>query len=454
MTSIRRFLITSLLAIIVLTIFVSILQGYQTSSKEIQQQMDAQLIDLTKLLSDSLATKSKFNHDIQSGNKFAYQMITSEQIHLMEKNQDSLSAQALIAPLKQAFSEVNFEGYRWRAYAFFNEQKNVWVIVAERLDLRFDLAEKIILKSLMPIVFAIPLAAILIWFVIGHAVKPLRQLSHALKNKRDNDLSVLGMNKHTYQEIDQVVQSTNSLLKRLALSFERETHFASDVAHELRTPLSVLKIDLHNLAQQLGSGNQRIQPLTHSVDRMEHLIQQILTLYRTTPDQFMATFKVFDLYAMSQKVIAEHYAMFEKKSQSIELQGESCLLEGDQAALEVLLLNLLENANKYSQAGAKIVVLVAEQKHRKEQDDSIILQVEDSGPGINASQYERIFDRFYRVDGDQHSSNEQGCGLGLSIVKHIVELHKAEITLSPSTFKTGLQVRVELPKDSKGKTHV
>ncbi len=441
MTSIRVFLITSLLAIIVLTIFISVLNGYQYSSQEIQQQMDAELVDLAKLLSNHESTENPSSEEIQIGNKIAYQII-----HVKDKDSlvSDLAGKGIISSLEQMFNEVNFKDSRWRTYGFFNAQKNVWVVVAERLDVRLNLTEKIIMKLLSPIILSIPLAALLIWFLIGYALKPLSKLSNALKNKDNNDLSTLEI-KQPYQEVEQVVQSTNQLLKRLALSFEREKHFASDVAHELRTPLSVLKVDLYNLTRQLGSDNEGIRTLNQGVDRMEHLVQQILTLYRTTPDQFMATFKVFDLYALSQKVIAENYQLFEQKSQTIELHGTSCLLEGDQSAVEVLLLNLIENANKYTPKSGKIRVQLSEEK------GTVILQVEDNGPGIDKSQYERIFDRFYRVDGDQHSSNEQGCGLGLSIVKHIVDLHKAVITLQPSNFKTGLLVCVKFPK---GKTDV
>jgi two-component system sensor histidine kinase QseC len=178
---------------------------------------------------------------------------------------------------------------------------------------------------------------------------------------------------------------------------------------------------------------------------MEHLVQQILTLYRTTPDQFMATFAWLDLTALAQNIIAEHYDIFDKKSQSIELQGQACYLNGDQAALSILLLNLIENANKYTPQGGIIRVML------EEHSDVIILQVEDSGVGIDPSQYKRVFERFYRVDGDCHASNEVGCGIGLSIVKHIVDLHKADIHLQTSNFTTGIMVQIVFPK---GEQHV
>ena len=436
MTSIRNFLITLLLATLILTIFLSVLQGYQASHQEIQQQMDTRLLQMAKLLSNQYDPNSFSEEAVSSGTHFAFQIFNRRKDLLHYSTGTNEQA---IAPLKRGFNNVNFKGYRWRSYAYLNNSNNLWSIAAERLDVRFGLAEKILLKSLMPIILGLPIAALLIWFVIGHALAPLHSLSHALKNKRDSDLNPLNI-KQPYREVEQVIQSSNSLLKRLRLSFEREKRFAADVAHELRTPLSVLKMDLFNLNQELGKESKKSLRLNQGVDRMEHLVQQILTLHRITPDQFMATFIFLDIKQLAQNLIAEHYDIFDKKSQLIELKGTSCILYGDPSALEILLINLMVNANKYTPKGGSIKINITEKL------DSIYLTVEDSGIGIDESHYQRVFERFYRVDGDCHSSNEFGCGIGLSIVKHIIDLHKANITLKHSNFDTGLMVQIEFPK--------
>ena len=430
MISIRRFLITLLLAIIVLTVFLSVLQGYRASYNEIQQQMDAKLLDLAKLLSEQEIDNNK--HIIHTGEKYAFQIIPSN-------GKKEVEAFRSMVSLLKGFGKLNFDNHRWRSYVYLNKEKNVWVIVAEREDIRFDLAEKTVLKSLGPIIIALPLTAILIWFIVGYALKPLDQLSRALKNKQEKDLSPLFI-KHSFIEVDHVIKATNRLLRRLALSFKREKHFASDAAHELKTPLSVLKIDLFNLEKELGAKNKNVQALNQGVQRMERLVQQILSLYRTTPDKFMATFSVFDLNEVAKQVLINLYEYIDKKRQLIELQGDTALMLGDKSAIEVLLVNLIENANKYTPELGRILVTIMVF------DSKIQLDVEDSGIGINEKEYQRVFERFYREGGDQHSSKEQGCGLGLSIVKHIVELHNAEISLSRSRFKTGLKVSVVFPK--------
>ena len=145
MPSIRGFLTTLLLATIVLAAFVSVLQGYKASSQEIQQQMDFELVDLAELLTAQQINNG--NSAIYVGKKIAFQIINVEQ----GAADDLIANDQQISPLKQEFQEVNFRGYRWRSYSLFNDEKKLWVTVAERLDIRFDLAEKIILKSLSPL---------------------------------------------------------------------------------------------------------------------------------------------------------------------------------------------------------------------------------------------------------------------------------------------------------------
>lgn len=437
MTSIRGFLIATLLAVIVLSLFVSVYNGFHYSSKEIQQQMDEQLIDLAKILSQQ-ANANPTAPVIQVNNRIAYQIIQSD-----NKPEKPAANKALLASLenvgkKSAFGEENFDGFRWRTYVLHNSQKQLWVIVAERIDIRLNLSEKIILKSLYSVIWSLPLMALLIWLLVGYALKPLSQLAGALKNKPDDNLSTLKI-ATPYQEVEQVVHYTNSLLKRLTHAFEREKHFASDVAHELRTPLSVLKLDVFNL-NKTTQNKQELITIKHSVERMERLIQQILTLYQTTPDKFIASFSFVDLHTLCQNVIAEHYPQFEKKSQSISLHGDTCLVEGDPSALSVLIINLIDNANKYTPKGGSIKLTVCYE------NNTSVLQVEDSGPGIDESQHERIFDRFYRLKGDCHASGEAGCGLGFSIIKHIVDMHQATIKLLAANFKSGLLVRIEFPR--------
>ena len=135
-----------------------------------------------------------------------------------------------------------------------------------------------------------------------------------------------------------------------------------------------------------------------------------------------------------------------KKEQTIVLESEDIILSAHEFSVHLLTVNLISNANKYTPFGGQIHVSV-----HKGENHQIVLCVEDSGSGIEPREYPRVFDRFYRVGGDQHNSSVQGCGLGLAIVKHIADLHSAKIILSSSPKLKGLKVEVVFPMSDKDK---
>ncbi len=437
MKSIRLFLLLSLLATITLVNFVALLHGYQSSMEKAQSLFDSRLESTARLIASTNSEQG-----IQQG--IAEQQTPYTYFQIWDSGGKQLLTRSRNAPgfvtgeLSEGFHEVNFDSYRWRNFVYRDQHLNRWIVVAERIDIRYSLAEEVVLESLLPIVIAIPVAALIIWIAVGVGLKPLRQFADQVRGKRADDLSPIHLDKVPYELIT-VVSNTNALLGRLDDAFHREQRFASDAAHELRTPISVLKVHLHNLKQRLGEGDEDIALLKDGIERMGHLIEQILALYRTSPDQASARFERLDLYKLAQNVIAGDFVNFERKQQAISLEGESALVAGNRFALETLLQNLLSNANKYTPEGGEIRVSVHPLA------ESVELKVEDSGPGIPANQYPRVFERFYRVHGDRHDSGELGCGLGLTIVSHIVELHHGQIRLGPSSLGQGLAVTIEIP---------
>jgi two-component system sensor histidine kinase QseC len=271
-------------------------------------------------------------------------------------------------------------------------------------------------------------------------LKPIRQLANQLQHKQEHDLSPVSLT-DPLKELQPLVDSTNNLLTRLENAFERAKRFSADAAHELRTPISGLKINLYNF-QIESPDNKNLKLLTAGVNRMEHVVEQILSLYRTTPDQHMANFELLDLHELAQNCIVRQYSDFEQKGQQIELSGGRAWLQGDKFSIETLLQNLLSNANKYTPKDGQIEIST------EEIDGHVLLKIEDSGPGIPEDKYHRVFDRFYRMDGDQHNSEIEGCGLGLSIVQHIVQLHHGQIQLSRSKFPTGLAISINFTASS------
>jgi two-component system sensor histidine kinase QseC len=430
--SIRFFLVVVLLATMTLIIFLSALHGYRSSMVEVKALLDEEIANRARLLGIAGGNQMPDVTVVRVSEANAFQVWQGDRL-IQRSDNTPLSPIATEA----GFQDRNFSGYRWRTYTWIDDGHRA--ITAERIDVRNALAEGIIMKSVLPVIIALPLAGILIWFIVGYGLSPLRSLARHLQRRRADDLHPIPMDRLPV-ELMQVVRSANELLYRLDASFARERQFASDAAHELRTPICALKVHLHNIRHNLPDGNDDLTHLVAATDRMDNLVEQILLLYRTSPDHYAAQLKELDLHALVQEVITGMYAGFEQRNIQLELAGGTERLAGDHFALGTLVKNLLDNACKYTPEGGQVRVTVG--KHR----DGIMLRVEDSGPGIPADQYQRIFDRFYRVDGDQHASDVIGCGLGLAIVKHITELHGATIEAGPSSFDTGLSMTLIFPR--------
>lgn len=432
MRSLRRYLVTVLIALFTLISFVAALQSYKQSVSRAEALFDQDL----QVLASSLSQQ--------------YQADSAQELGLALQvwQQGKLVYRSALAPERtmsdaEGFSEHNFGGKRWRV---FRQTPNdvLTVIVAQPLQQRQQLADEVITASIYPVVLSLPLQAVLIWLVVSKALSPIQRFSAQLSSKKANDLSPVELDQ-VPAELDQMLKITNQLFGRLADAFEREKRFASDVAHELRTPLSVLQVNLHNASQQwqrsgISDPEGSMLALQSGVERMSALIEQIMLLNRTNPEHFQARTEQLDLAGLCRQVVADWYPQIDNKQQQIELLGlEHLSLKGDAFALRLLVSNLVGNASKYTQTGGTI------QLELSATQDKAVLVVQDNGPGIAPQEYSRVFDRFYRVGGDRHQSGTTGSGLGLAIVRDIVILHQGQIRLGLSDFSSGLKVTVELP---------
>ena len=433
MSSIRVFLIATILATLTLFNFLAALHGYNSSLKEAEKLFDNQLLDTAKLI--SYLHQSSIENEPKALNSVAYQIWRNDQLVTASTNARGKA----ITALQPGFGFANFNGYRWRTLVYFDSEHNQWIVTAERTDIRFSLAENVIIKAVLPILLGIPLIGLLIWFIVSHGLKPLRSLSDQLKNKQVNDLTPIKL-PALQKELKHVVHSINTLIARLGSALEREQRFTADAAHELRTPISALKIQLHNLKDELSNDSEAFLQLQSGVDRMQHLVEQLLSLYRSSPSEFSNNFTSVDLYKLAQEIIAEQHQIFEQKHQSLELLGSTSFISGDLFSLQTLLQNLLSNANKYTPEEGTIRVSV------ENLSSQICLKVEDSGLGIDPDDYNKIYERFQRLNKKSAVASTPGCGLGLTIVNHIVELHNASITISPSDFDSGTTFTVLFDK--------
>ena len=433
MTSLRRFLVISVLSALMLVNFIAALHGYRSSMGEAERLFDQKLSEMAAQFG-AMPLPNVESPPSADDEQMVFQIFKADGRLLWR----SAHAPAQIISQELGFGEHNFNNYRWRTLSYMNAENGRRVVVAERVDQRYRLAESVILESVVPVVLVLPVAGILIWLIIGHGLSSLGVLAGILRSKSPDDFGAIKVDGAPV-ELLPVINSVNSMLSRLSASFERERRFSADAAHELRTPISAIKMHLHNVRDELPSGSDSLHSLSKDVDRLAHLVEQMLLLHRTTPDHYPAKFEKIAIANLARDIIAERYTDIAAKHQSIELEGDAVTADGDRFALGILLQNLLSNASKYTQQGGRIEL------RTENKVDEVWLTVADNGPGISAEAQIRVFERFYRLGGDRHSSGVSGCGLGLSIVEHIAELHGAKIVMAQGLEKRGLAVSIVFP---------
>jgi signal transduction histidine kinase len=220
---------------------------------------------------------------------------------------------------------------------------------------------------------------------------------------------------------------------RLRDAFAVQRDFIADAAHELRSPLTALRLQLQLLDRapdDAAEAEARLR-LGEAVERAIHLVEQLLVLARSEPQNVRGELAPMDLAAATALGVADAHVLAQARHIDLSLDAQpGCRMQGDPESIRILVRNLVDNAVRYTPEGGSVRV-------RCSQSNGALLEVSDTGPGIAAAERERIFDRFYR----RATSQESGTGLGLAIVKAIAERHGARISLG-DTPTGGLYVSV------------
>lgn len=332
------------------------------------------------------------------------------------------------------YSDVTLDNGDWRVYAV---QRGTRVIqIAQKLDARRDRAISLALHSLWPV---LPVSLLLIaaaWWVATSALSPLNRIGRDLANRNTDSLTPVS-DKGVPKEVALLVAELNSLLDRMSRALQSQQRFVADAAHELRSPITALKLQVQTLARAKSDAarEQAVQRLLGGVDRASRLVEQLLALARQDPLSDTGGPVLLSLNACVEQ--AANDVMPLAQLRQIQLQyGNFADVDvyGDADALRIMVRNLLDNAVRYTpERGMIRIDLTADAS-------GATLTIQDSGPGIPEENRARIFDRFYRVPGTEPS----GSGLGLAIVKAIVERHDASIDLGKSVLG-GLMVTAIFP---------
>ena len=347
------------------------------------------------------------------------------------------------------FSTVSLsDGASWRVFATHGAEHDVQVYVGEQIASRSAILWAVLRSVLLPLAFALPILALVLWWAVRQGLAPLRHLSQVLVQRQPQALEPVVLTDMS-SEMEPMVQALNGLFLRIEHMVVSERRFTADAAHELRTPIAAIRAQAQ-VAQGAGADTAQrdhaLQATLAGCDRAARLVDQLLTLARLEATSAEPTSPAtlsprVDLSLVTRRVAADLAPAALSRHQTLELEADvRCSMAGDDLLLGVLVRNLIDNAIRYSPDGARIRVMVLAQ------DGQAILRVEDSGPGMTAPEMARLGERFYRVLG----SGQQGSGLGWSIVRRIGAVSGGHLAVSRSALLGGLAVQVCWPTPSVG----
>jgi two-component system sensor histidine kinase QseC len=331
------------------------------------------------------------------------------------------------------FETVLLDGTAWRVFSAYGGERDVHVLVGEKVESRSSILWAVLRGTLLPMAVALPLLAGALWWAIFRSMEPLRAFGRTLAERKPDALHVLAIDQAP-SEMQPMVQALNDLFERIATLLESERRFTADASHELRTPISAIRAQAQVALGETDDALRRhaLQNTLVGCDRAIHLVEQLLMLSRLEASLAPAMTDI-DLAALARQVVGDLAPKAIGKGQILELSAERpCHLQGNATLLTVLLRNLVDNAVRYSPQLARIKVSVSQPYGRAQ------LEVHDSGPGLSADDCARLGERFFRVPG----SLENGSGLGWSIVQRIAAVHRFKLLVEPSPDLGGLVVRV------------
>jgi two-component system sensor histidine kinase TctE len=311
--------------------------------------------------------------------------------------------------------------------------------VAETRKKRENLASRIISGVLLPQFAIIPLAVVLVYLGLTRGLAPLSRLQDRIRRRRPGDLSPIPI-RGVPEEMKPVITALNEMMQRLEENLESQQRFIADAAHQLKTPLTGLKMQTELALTETDPVqlHQFVARMASATERAAHLTQQLLLLARAEASyEKVHAVEPIGLGTLARQITEEWVPRAMARGVDIGFEGSDwpLLIDGVPPLLRELLNNLIDNAIKYTPSGGRVTV-------RVRAEAEALLEVEDSGIGIPESERERVFERFYRVLG----TDADGSGLGLPIVREIADLHRASVRLATPDGGQGTLVIVAFPR--------
>jgi two-component system OmpR family sensor kinase len=418
--SIRRKLLLALLGAMLLTLLVGGAATYQAAVQQAEVLLDYQLRQTALALRDQAfgaisapalpGDGSDFEYSVQVWSEDGVSIYYSYPPHVFPNR------------AQLGFSTLQTREGPWRVFAMQGRREVIQV--AQPISRRNQLAAHAALQSMRPYLLLFPLMGVLIWILVGRGLAPIARLAHALNARTPSSMEPVS--ESVPEEVQPLVRSLNELLSRLDAARLAQRQLVADAAHELRTPLAALLLQTQLVERATDEAGRAttLAELKRGIERATRVVQQLLTLAREEPDAVRTSFVSLPLATLLESVAAPFQTLAEAKgiAFSVHTGGLTLRVDGDEASLQTLFANLLDNAVRYTPAGGTVSLTL------REQQGLPVVSVEDSGPGIPVVERARVFDRFYRRPGVE----EPGTGLGLAIVRTIADRHRLQVALGTS----------------------
>lgn len=457
-----RLLVGSLLLIIASGLF-SGYANYADSQEEVEELFDAEMAQMARTLQSIFSTYMQgssipgdsappltyddyadhpaykgFKPDYDDHEVTAYGHRYEKKLAFqIWKHPDTLliqtrSAASIHLPIQaEGFSNVVLNGEPWRVFALHDTDNDRWIQVAQRDDVRRELALEIALHAVATPMLTIPLLGVFLWLLVSASLRPLEALSSHVAKRAPFDATPLE-SRGALRETRPLIQALNDLFARVTAQADRERQFTADAAHELRTPLAAIKINLQNALRRTEEPrtSQSLQRSLAALDRLIELTEQMLDLNRIDTVNDANLLQPVPLGEHLQALIQEVQPVAQVHHIRLETQfGAPCVISIYPPHLHSLLLNFISNAIRY--AGPETTLTLRQ--------DGSEVDIIDEGPGIPENLRNRVFDRFFRGSGD----SGEGAGLGLAIAKRIADHYGVTLSLRDrENGKSGLWVHL------------
>jgi two-component system sensor histidine kinase QseC len=437
--SIRRRLIALVLSSVTVAWLAVTVAAYVDAHRETDRLLDAHLAQVTSILAAG-AGHELLELDPEDLGEFAGTRSYGQQVSFQVWNDSGelvLSSKDApkrrLSPGVEGFSDRELAGRRWRVFTTRDREGEFLIEVAEDHSVREAIARRLALSALLPLVAGLPVLGILVWWSIGRALRPIAQLGDQVAARDALDLRPVELSGPA--ETLPLVRRLNELFGRIRRASELERRFTADASHELRTPVAAVRAqaEVARTTPVAATRDAALDQVIRASDQMADLLDQLLTLARLEESDAAAAAGPVDLGQVARSTIADLASALPVEI-DIELEASAgATVRGSAMLLGILVRNLVANALRHGAPPVRVLVSC--------DDGQVTLRVRDSGAGVSLEELKRLGERFFR--GSTAASG--GSGLGLSIVRRIVELHQGTLVFGPGPGGRGLEVIVSVP---------